>query len=134
MTEEEFLKMLEEISAELPMDFFQELNGGIIMQPEAKYHPESKESPLWILGEYAHGSAMGRYINIYYGSFIEVYGNLDRQAMKKKSAIRCCMNFGIIWNRSQGKRIWKLRMRSNCTVIKMIKTSDDSVTGSNAVR
>ncbi len=84
MTEEEFLKMLEEISAELPMDFFQELNGGIIMQPEAKYHPESKESPLWILGEYAHGSAMGRYINIYYGSFIEVYGNLDRQAMKKK--------------------------------------------------
>ena len=84
MTEAEFLEILEEISAELPPAFFQELNGGIIMHPEEKRHPESTAPPLWIMGEYSHGSSMGRYINIYYGSFCNVYGNLGRQAMKKK--------------------------------------------------
>lgn len=84
MTQEEFLEMLEEISEELPPEFFEELNGGIIMRPEEKLHPESTAPPLWIMGEYIHGSVLGRYINIYYGSFMSIHGNLNREALKKK--------------------------------------------------
>ena len=38
------------------------------------------------MGEYHSGGGMGRYITIYYGSFERVYGNLSREALKKKLA------------------------------------------------
>jgi hypothetical protein len=72
--------MLDEIACSLPAEFYGDLNGGVNLQPYAKLHPESggNYDTLYIMGEYINDPrGLGRYINIYYGSFIEVYGYWD---------------------------------------------------------
>lgn len=83
LTQSEMLEVLEELAGELPEEFFEELNGGVVLQEEARPHPQGA-GDLWILGEYCSGGHLGRYINIYYGSFAMVYGGLSREEMKKK--------------------------------------------------
>ncbi|MCL2773253.1 MAG: metallopeptidase family protein [Oscillospiraceae bacterium] len=80
--------MLDEIAEEIPEDFYRELNGGIILLPDIKMHPESKRpEDLYILGEYHNDrkgyGGLGRYIAIYYGSFIRVYANLPREQQRE---------------------------------------------------
>lgn len=81
---EEMQLMLDDIAAEFPEAFFEELNGGILLLPEAKQHKKSKDNDLFILGEYHRSLEMGRYITIYYRSFVNVYGQLSREALKNK--------------------------------------------------
>ncbi len=76
--------MLDEIAAELPQEFYKELNGGIILLPEAKLNKIGRKNDLYIMGEYHRGGGMGRYITIYYGSFEQLYGHLTREPLKKK--------------------------------------------------
>lgn len=72
-TIDEFHKILDEIAEEIPKDFFRKLNKGIILLPEYKLHPSSKEDRrLYIMGEYSRGIT-GRGIAIYYGSFKKIY-------------------------------------------------------------
>ena len=68
--------MLDEVAREMPEDLYIELNGGVILLPDIKIHPESSgTNNLYILGEYHNQPlGLGRYITIYYGSFIRVYG------------------------------------------------------------
>jgi len=83
ITYEELGEMLDEIANEManemPNELYQvlmrELNGGVILLPEAKIHPESETAvSLYIMGEYNYQPrGLGRYITIYYGSFIKVY-------------------------------------------------------------
>lgn len=81
-------KILDEIAAGLPEEFFDELNGGIILLPEAKRDPISrKNDDLYILGEYNSGGGLGRYISIYYGSFERLYGNMSRETFKEELEI-----------------------------------------------
>ena len=47
---------------------FDELNGGINLLEEAVPDPEFPEGEMYILGEYCD-DMLGRYINLYYGSF-----------------------------------------------------------------
>ena len=61
--------LLDEIAEKFPPEFFEELNGGISLLPEALTDPEYPEEELFILGEYCNDQ-MGRYINFYYGSFL----------------------------------------------------------------
>ena len=81
---EEMEKMLNEIAAEFPQEIYKELNGGIVLLPEAKVSAMSKHNDLYILGEYHAGGNMGRYISIYYGSFKHLYGHLRKKSMKEK--------------------------------------------------
>ncbi|MPM13541.1 hypothetical protein SDC9_59898 [bioreactor metagenome] len=67
--------LLDEICEKFPPAFFAELNGGVCLLPEAKPDPEAGPE-LYTMGEYCHDS-MGRYINIYYGSFAALAGNLN---------------------------------------------------------
>ncbi|MEG0680148.1 MAG: metallopeptidase family protein [Eubacterium sp.] len=83
MTIDEFEKLLDETARELPAVFYDELNGGILLLPEVKYHPKAQNNDLYIMGEY-HRDQMGRYIVIYYGSFERIYGHLDRDALKEE--------------------------------------------------
>lgn len=69
---DEVQDILEDISQEIPKEFFNELNEGIVLLPETKVHPESKGESLLILGQYSR-SFTGRNIKIYYGSFKKVY-------------------------------------------------------------
>ena len=58
--------LLDEMAEEFPEEFYQELNGGISLLPEAVEDPAGED--LYIMGEYCN-DMMGRYINLYYGSF-----------------------------------------------------------------
>ena len=59
---------LDEIAEQFPPEFYQELNGGILLLPESKADPEFPPGEMYILGEYCD-DCLGRYINLYYGSF-----------------------------------------------------------------
>ena len=83
LTIEEMEIMLDELSQEFPPVFYEKLNGGIILLPETKLHPKHKRNDLFIMGEYHHNREMGRYIVIYYGSFIRVHGRLSNEAIKE---------------------------------------------------
>ena len=84
VTIEEVEAMLDEIATELPSDFYIDLNGGILLLPEAKFHEKSVNNDLYIMGEYYRNGNMGRYIVIYYGSFMNVYGNLSKEQLREK--------------------------------------------------
>ncbi len=90
MTIEVIQGMLDDIAAEFPVEFYKELNGGIILLPEAKRHEKSVDDDLFVLGEYNRSGSMGRYITIYYGSFLRVYGHFpgDRIREKLRSTVR----------------------------------------------
>lgn len=80
---DEMHQMLDEIAEEFPEAFYETLNGGINLLPQAKRNPEVEDLRLYVLGEYCH-DAMGRYINLYYGSFRQVFGHLDSNALRKE--------------------------------------------------
>lgn len=83
-TIDEVHEILDEISEEIPKDFFRELNQGIILLPNYKLHPESKENKnLYIMGEYSR-SMTGRGIAIYYGSFKKVYRGASIKFLRRK--------------------------------------------------
>ena len=82
ITIEEAGTMLDEIAEELPQEFFDDLNGGISLLPNVKRHPEGFNDDLYTLGEYHHETALGRYIVIYFGSFLRVYGHLPRSVFR----------------------------------------------------
>ncbi|MDR1778898.1 MAG: metallopeptidase family protein [Clostridiales Family XIII bacterium] len=74
VTIDEMQDILDELAEELPPVFYEELNGGILLLPEAKRSEYAQGDDLYILGEYHHTHNMGRYISIYYGSFVRLFG------------------------------------------------------------
>ncbi len=65
---EEVGDRLDAMAEEFPPEFYEELNGGICLLPEALPDPEFPGEDLYIMGEYCNDQ-MGKYINLYYGSF-----------------------------------------------------------------
>ena len=81
---EEAGELLDEISAELPQEFYEKLNGGILLIPDVKIHPEAKQKDLYTMGEYRSSYTLGRYIVIYYGSFEKLYRHLNKEELKEE--------------------------------------------------
>jgi len=86
LTIDEFGEMLNEIADELPEELFKELNGGVVLVEHSKIHPESDHiNKLYIMGEYHHQPlGLGRYIVIYFGSFVNVYTHKTREQLKEE--------------------------------------------------
>ena len=63
---------LTEIADNLPEEIYRELSGGIILMPESKLSPHAVNNDFYTMGDYNY-DRLGRYIRIYYGSFLEVY-------------------------------------------------------------
>jgi hypothetical protein len=84
ITIDEMEVMLNDIAEELPEAFFEALNGGIMLLPQAKLHPNSVGNELYIMGEYHRDRNLGRYIVIYYGSFSRVQGHLSAEELKEQ--------------------------------------------------
>jgi hypothetical protein len=63
--------LLDEMAETFPPVFFEQLNGGILLQEEAKPDPMFPEGEVYFMGEYVQDSYLGRYINLYYGSFLD---------------------------------------------------------------
>jgi len=84
ITIEDMEAMLDGIANNFPKGLYDKLNGGIMLLPEEKQSPVSRENDLYILGEYHIDRMMGRYIVIYYGSFVRLFGGLNQEAFKVK--------------------------------------------------
>ena len=94
MLEEIVNELLEEIKNELPeylrrdplRDPIEVLNGGVILLPDTKIHPQSDSlNKLYIMGEYHYQPrGLGRYIAVYYGSFIRVYAHISPERQKEE--------------------------------------------------
>lgn len=52
-------ELLDRMAEEFPPEFYDELNGGICLLPEAKHDPEFPEGELYIMGEYRNSGMMG---------------------------------------------------------------------------
>ena len=90
ITFDEVGAMLDEIAEEIPQDFYNELNGGIVLLPETKRHRDDGDNTgeLFVLGEYHNDrkgmGGLGRYIAIYYGSFIRLYGGSPPENQRER--------------------------------------------------
>ena len=90
ITFDEVAEMLDEIAEEIPQEFYHELYGGIILLPETKRHRNDamNTGSLFTLGEYHNArkgmGGMGRYIAIYYGSFMKLYAHLSPDRLKDR--------------------------------------------------
>ncbi len=84
ITIEQAEDILSELTDELPEIFFKELSGGVILVPDTKRSAVEGADGLYILGEYHRNANLGRYIIIYYGSFMRVHGSLGYEACKKE--------------------------------------------------
>ncbi len=81
---DECAAMLDEIADAMPYALYRELNGGISIVPDIKFHPVARNHDLCILGEYKR-DLIGNSIVFYYGSIARVYGNLPRAEFYKKN-------------------------------------------------
>jgi len=79
--------ILERLAQELPEELFQGLNGGILLLEEELADPEAGDD-VYIMGEYCWDE-MGRYINLYYGSFAALakQEEWDRQTWEEELRI-----------------------------------------------
>ena len=84
VTIDEAQNMLDDIAESIPIEFYQGLNGGILLLPEAKQSPYAQNNDLWIMGEYCRGGSMGRLIKIYYGSFEKTYAYMEPEELKEQ--------------------------------------------------
>lgn len=69
-------EILDELAEQLPEGLFQSLNGGVLLLEDEVPDPENEG--LYVLGEYCVDE-MGRYINIYYGSFAALFFDEPRE-------------------------------------------------------
>ena len=84
LTFEEVGNILDAIAEEeLPRELFRDLNGGVLLLPEACQDRGDSACGLYTLGEYIHDE-MGRYIVIYYGSFVALYKHLPPEKLRKE--------------------------------------------------
>ncbi len=71
-------KMLDEAMEALPKEIFRELNGGVNLLPEARHSDDGR----YVMGLY-HYDAMGRWVEIFYGSFTALYGDIPAAQFRK---------------------------------------------------
>lgn len=84
MSYDEAGEWLDEVAESLPEELFHELNGGIVLLRQAQLSPEAEGRDLYTLGLYHNEPyGMGRYISIYYGSFVRVYAGHSREEQKQ---------------------------------------------------
>ncbi len=79
-----FREWMDEILAEIPEEYFRDLNGGVLLLEEQKFHSKSIGDDLYVMGEYRRERGLGRYIVIFYGSFDALYGQLPEVRLKKR--------------------------------------------------
>ena len=79
-----FEEILSDLAEEIPQSFYEELNGGIVVEPGYLLHPEDRNGTLYVMGQYRIDPAMGKYIVMYYGSFKREYRHLDEDELTEE--------------------------------------------------
>ena len=83
LTYEQMGDLLEEIAAQFPDAFFEELDGGIQLEEQALPDPDFPPGEMYIMGEYCH-DLLGRYIVLYYGSFAALLAEEDEKVWREE--------------------------------------------------
>ncbi len=73
-------EMLNEIVDSIDENLFEGLNGGVVLEEKIKFHEESINEDLIILGEYQRHGFIKRIV-IYYGSLIRRYSHYNDEQM-----------------------------------------------------
>ena len=68
----------------LPEYVFQDLSGGVLIDPGVYLHPARVKDDLYILGTYSYGSYMGKQIILYYGSFMATMGSASIEQIREQ--------------------------------------------------
>lgn len=71
-----FAELADEMIEEMPEALFVELNGGILVDEEARRNDDDPPD-VYILGEYVTDDVLGAQIVLYYGSFVALFGDDD---------------------------------------------------------
>lgn len=79
LTYEQAGDVLDELVDELPGEIFKNLNGGVSFVEDAVRDEDGR----YTLGMYFHDK-MGRHIELYYGSFVELYGDMDDETFHRR--------------------------------------------------
>ncbi len=75
---------LDEVAESIPQELFEGLNGGVVLLRSIRLSTHAKEGDLYTLGQYNHDPyGLGRYIQIFYGSFVQVYANKSVEQQKE---------------------------------------------------
>lgn len=81
---DEFTEIMDHIAEELPAEFYKDLNGGILILPDVRVSPHARADDLYILGTYNRSTSMGRFIEIYYGSFEKMFAHASKEMLVDK--------------------------------------------------
>nr|WP_243154217.1 metallopeptidase family protein [Pseudoflavonifractor sp. 60] len=74
---------LEEIAAQFPEAFFEDLDGGIQLEEKELADPDFPPGEMYIMGEYVH-DLLGRYILLYFGSFAALLSGEKEEVWKEE--------------------------------------------------
>ncbi|MDD2957243.1 MAG: metallopeptidase family protein [Lachnospiraceae bacterium] len=84
VTLERFEEITDTLADLLPEEFFRELSGGIMVKDQIVYHPASVDQDLYTLGEYHRHPHLGRFVVLYYGSFMACYNYMEEKELEKE--------------------------------------------------
>ena len=79
MTIDQVGEYLDSVAETFPEALFDELNGGVNLLEDTVPDPDFPEGEMYILGEYCD-DLLGKYINLYYGSFAALAKSEDWDA------------------------------------------------------
>ena len=82
-TYEQMGDWLDEIAQQFPEAFYEELDGGIQLEEAELPDPAFPPGEMYIMGEYCH-DMLGRYILLYYGSFVRLFQEEDEKVWKEE--------------------------------------------------
>ncbi|MBQ9408687.1 MAG: hypothetical protein IJU28_04765 [Clostridia bacterium] len=83
MDADRFAELLGELAESMPEEFFRDLNGGVAVSEEA-----AEDENGLVFGVYRHDRVLGRWIEMYYGSFIEAYSEEEIPAALERELRR----------------------------------------------
>lgn len=81
---EHFQDILSELAERIPQELYRDLNGGVIAREARLVHPNARNEDLFILGEYHVDPYLGRFVVLYYGSFMSAYGWLPEEQLRER--------------------------------------------------
>lgn len=75
--------ILDELYEELPSEIYNNLNGGISVDPGYKHNKDIPSENYWVMGEYIVSPFLGRRIVVYYGSVMALHVDDSPAQMKR---------------------------------------------------
>ena len=81
---ERFEEITAELTDRLPEELFRELSGGVMAREQTKLHPAGLNGDLYILGEYHVHPHLGRFVVLYYGSFMACLGWMEEERLRER--------------------------------------------------